>query len=349
MTMKLCVAAIWVVFLLSMLGLGGAEEASPSWHQWGGPDRNFHSESTGLATSWPASGPEAIWSRPLGEGYSTVVVDDGTLFTMYRDEPDELIVALAASTGETLWEHRYPAPLVEDMNYGTWLRQAGPGPFATPLLLAGRLYAVGVSGKFHALDKNTGRVVWSHDLDEEFGMSGYRGYASSPISYGNNVILPVGGRGQAVVAFDQDSGAVAWKNQDFDLAPASPVLIKVDGEDQLVVFGPQEVVGLDPRSGDFLWSHPHETNYGLNISTPVWGAGNLLFCSSAYNGGSRVIRLNRADGKTTLQQCHPHWRSDLRYQRGLRAGIFCRVRCQHRERTLAGTELRSFPDGPCRR
>ena len=31
----------------------------------------------------------------------------------------------------------------------------------------------------------------------------------------------------------------------------------------------------------------------MNISTPVWGEGNLLFVSSAYNGGSRVIRVGQ--------------------------------------------------------
>ena len=176
------------------------------------------------------------------------------------------------------------------------------GPYSTPLLRSGVLYAVGVTGKFHAFDASSGEILWAHDLDDMFDMSGYSGFAPSPLAYGGNVILPVGGRGQAVVAFDLESGAVAWKNQDFRLAPASPLLIDVDGEEQLVVFTPDDVVGLDPDDGALLWSYPHATNYGLNISTPVWGEGNLLFSSSAYNGGSRVIRLTREGGKTTAEE-----------------------------------------------
>ena len=221
------------VLLFTLLAFRGADDSSSGWRQWGGPDRHFQSDSTGLARSWPAAGPRELWSRPLGEGYSTVIADEATLYTMYREEPDEIVVALAASSGETRWEHRYPAPLLEDMDYGYWLRQAGPGPYATPLLVGDRLYSVG-------------------------------------------------GSGRAVVAFDQVTGVVGWKRQDFQLAPASPIVINVDGEDQLVVFAPQTIVGLDPRNGELLWSHPHETNHGLNISTPVWGEGNLLFCSSAY-------------------------------------------------------------------
>ena len=180
------------VLLFTLLAFRGADDSSSGWRQWGGPDRHFQSDSTGLARSWPAAGPRELWSRPLGEGYSTVIADEATLYTMYREEPDEIVVALAASSGETRWEHRYPAPLLEDMDYGYWLRQAGPGPYATPLLVGDRLYSVGVTGAFHALDKKTGEILWSHALDREFAMSGYRGYASSPIACGDNVILPVG-------------------------------------------------------------------------------------------------------------------------------------------------------------
>jgi len=42
---------------------------------------------------------------------------------------------------------------------------------------------------------------------------------------------------------------------------------------------------VDPESGELLWRHAHPTQNGLAVSTPVWADGNLLFVSSAYNGG----------------------------------------------------------------
>lgn len=302
--------------VIAMLASAGAID----WHQWGGPNRDFRVDSAGIAASWPASGPKKLWSRALGEGYSSIVAVGEELYTMYRVGDDEIVVSLSASTGETLWEHRYAAPLLEEMDYGTWLRQGGAGPFSTPLVLGETLYSVGVSGKFFAFDRKSGRILWSHDLHEKFDMSGYHGFAPSPIAYGENVILPVGGSGQAVVAFDGRTGDVVWKNQDFPMAPASPVLIDVEGQDQLVVFARSEVVGLDPTNGQMLWSHPHETNYGLNISTPVWGEGNLLFCSSAYNGGSRVIRLTRKNGKTATEEIWFSNRMRLHFGNAMRVG-----------------------------
>ena len=67
-----------------------------------------------------------------------------------------------------------------------------------------------------------------------------------------------------------------------------------------------EIVGVSPDNGDLLWSHPHPTDYGLNTSTPVWGEDNLLFVSSGYNGGSRVIKLTRAEGKTKVEEVWAH-------------------------------------------
>jgi outer membrane protein assembly factor BamB len=123
-----------------------------------------------------------------------------------------------------------------------------------------------------------------------------------------------------VVAFNPEDGAVVWKDQDFLLAAASPILIDVEGEEQLVVFTPGEVTGLDPRNGNPLWSYPHPTSYGLNISTPVFGDGNLLFSSSAYGGGSRVVRLKRANGKTAVEELWFSNRLRLHFGNAIRIG-----------------------------
>jgi outer membrane protein assembly factor BamB len=308
-----------LVLALVAIVRGESKEEVP-WPQWGGPTRDFRVSADGLATSWPSGGPRTIWTRPLGEGYSSIVADSDALYTMYRVRDDEIVVCLDAATGKTRWEQRYSAPLREHMDYGTWLRQGGAGPYATPLVLGGALYTVGTTGRFHALDRKTGEILWHHDLDQKFEMRGYHGYAASPIVYGGNILLPIGGKGQGVVAFDPSNGAVVWKNQDFRLAPASPIVIELDGQDQLVVFTPGEVVGLDPRNGDALWSHTHETNYGLNISTPVWSEDNLLFISSAYNGGSRVIRLSRSNGKTIAEELWSSNRLRLHFGNAMRVG-----------------------------
>ena len=302
-----------------LLGTAAAYAQAPGWPQWGGPNRDFKPAVRGLAPTWPASGPRALWSRPLGDGYSAIVTDGTALYTMYRPAKGgtEAVVALDSATGKTLWEHSYDAAHAPSMDM-----EYGPGPHSTPLLAGDRLFAVGVTGKLHAFDRRTGKVAWSHDLIGELkGKAPGRGYSCSPIAYGSNVILTVGGGpGQALVAFDQATGKIAWKNASFDPAPSSPILINVSGQEQLVVFHAEGVGGFDPKTGAALWDHPHKTSWGLNISTPVWGEGNLLFISSAYGSGSRALRLNQSGGKTTVQELWANNKMRIHIGNAIRVG-----------------------------
>ena len=127
--------------------------------------------------------------------------------------------------------------------------------------------------------------------------------ANSPLLFNNMILLPIGGRGQALGAFNPDTGALLWKAGNVEYAPASPVTIDVDGQKQIVLFGGDRIAGLDPAGGRELWSHPHRTDWGLNISTPLWTpADHLLLLSSAYGTGSRALELHQAAGKTTVAE-----------------------------------------------
>jgi len=314
--------AVLAVLVAPITVAGQADRPAESWRQLGGPTRNFHVESDVLADRWPDGGPTQLWSRSLGEGYSSIVVDvdHDTLVTMYRDGEDEIIIALDAGTGATRWQHAYHAPLVHNGYVDVWLNAAGPGPYSTPLIAGGRVFAVGVDGYFHALDVNTGELGWSHDLVDLFDLAEYNAFASSPLAYAETVILPLGGSGHGVVAFDRGTGAVVWQSAPITLAPGSPVLIRVDGQDQIVVVGQQELVGLDPEDGRVLWRHPHENELGLNLSMPVWGPDGLLFMSSAYDGGSRMIRLSQVDGRTTAEEVWSTNRMRMHFTNALRVG-----------------------------
>ena len=313
-------AAALIVVAAAPAGTGRAQDGEASWRQFGGPGRNFRIDAAAIAPAWGEDGPTRLWSRPLGEGYSSILVDGPLLVTMHREDDDEVVVALDAATGATRWRHAYPAPLARDGYFDVWLNSAGPGPYSTPLIAGDAVFAVGVDGQLHALDKRTGAVRWTHDLVETFDVDEYNAFASSPVAFGDTVILPLGGSGRGVAAFDRETGAAAWRSPEFDLAPGSPVLIAVDGQEQLVVLGQQEVVGVRPADGRRLWSHPHPNELGLNISMPVWGPGNALFVSSAYDGGSRLIRLSQADGRTTPEELWFNNRMRVHFGNALRIG-----------------------------
>ena len=291
--MKHCYYLIAALLTAATAGAGSLE-----WPQFAGPHRDFTSDAKGLANTWPSSGPRRLWSRDLGEGYSGIAVDGAVLYTMYRRGSQEITLAADTSTGKTIWEHTENAPFRADM-----AMENGPGPHATPLVTADAVYVVGILANLLCLDKKTGKVVWSHDLYREFnGTPMDRGYSGSPLAWKDTVIMKVGGAGHAVIAFNQKDGKVVWQKQDFQNSPSSPMLIKVDGQDQLVAVMSDEVIGLNPDTGDLLWTHPHSTSWGLNISLPLWTSDNTLFVSSAYNGGCVALQLHVVNGKTVVKE-----------------------------------------------
>ena len=265
----------------------GGDATQASWPQWGGPNRDFKAPARDIATVWPESGPEKLWSRSLGGGYSAVLAERGRLYTMYRAGDDEAVICLDAATGETVWEHRY-----EDGPRDGHQRGFGEGPNSTPLISGDLLFSVGVSGKMHALNKTDGRVVWSRDLwGEEFGGNFLKfGYSSSPVAHSDTVIVPVGGKDAGLVAFRQNDGSVKWKSFESRNSYSSPCIMESVGELQLVAFMAEELIGLNPDTGELRWRYPHANQWRHNIMVPAIVDGDTLFVSSAQIG-ARGVRL----------------------------------------------------------
>src|SRR5688572_25704759 len=199
--------------------------AAGTWLQWGGPNRDFLIEASGLADKWPETGPPALWSRPLGTGHSAIIADEGRLYTMYRAgngkstggggraqgpfEAEEAVIALDAKSGQTLWEHKYPSRR-EDFSFGA-------GPHSTPLIAGDRLFTIGTNQQMFAFDKRTGKVLWSHDFIKEFRSPELlirpvvkTGYGCSPIAYRDTIICSVGGPGRSEERRVGKEGRARW-------------------------------------------------------------------------------------------------------------------------------------------
>lgn len=274
----------------------GAAQLGAQWRDWGGPNHNFTVEDPGLATSWPASGPKVLWQRALGEGTAAIAVDGRRLYTMYRKpaafwqvgrEDEEVVVCLDAETGKTLWEFAYPAPFRPETMGG------GNGPHAMPIVTDTQVFAAGVNSVLHALDKQTGRVLWRRDLRADFGATamGY-GYSNHPLTYKGNLIVMAGGANSALLSLRQADGSVVWKGHGFKNSNSSPVLERWQGRDVVLAWSVDGLLAADPDDGTKLWMVPNPTRLGLPIVMPLWDGDGRVFLSSAYDG-ARMIKEGR--------------------------------------------------------
>jgi len=293
-----------------------ATHAAVPWTQWGGPHRNFQTQSPPLKDTWPAAGPPIVWKRQLGgDGYSAPAVEADALYTMYGRRNEEVVLAASTTTGATLWEHATP------MTFHSDAPEQGNGPYSAPLVVGDRLFTTGVDGRLQCLEKRTGKVVWTQQLWS--GLKGsplMYGYASSPIAYRQLVIVPVGGPGRALMAFQQSDASVAWSRGDLPNAYSSPLLIDLDGLEQLAVLMDGAVFAVNPINGDPQWQVPFKADYSIAVSMPVWGADHLMFVSSEYNGGTKVIQLQRNGTRTNPAELWTSNRLRLHHGNAMRIG-----------------------------
>lgn len=284
----------WAALALLAAGAAGAGD----WPQWGGPNRDFTVAVAGLAERWPDAGPRRLWRRPLGAGHAAVVTRGDLVFAVHRDGDDEVTSALAAASGETVWQRRDPA-LPRPGHAVEFSR----GPNATPAVTGGVLVTLGYAGLLQGLDADTGEPLWRHDLLADFAGELLRfGYAASPLLHHGLVIVLVGGARQGVAAFDPRDGAVVWRSPPLYVSYASPIAVDVGGQEQIVFLSAEEVFGLDAGNGALLWRAPCRNGFANNASDPIWNGDGLLWVASQPGDGARVLRLVRHGDGTTVER-----------------------------------------------
>jgi outer membrane protein assembly factor BamB len=284
--------------MMVLLGASSSAQAA-DWSSWRGPNDDFTVDAKNLADKWPDDGPPRLWQRDLGAGYSAIAAVGNRLYTMYRDGDYDVVTALEARTGDTVWEHRYEAKPHKDQKL-----DFGVGPNSTPLVLEDRVITIGFTSKMRCINKTDGKLIWSKDLVEDFGGKVQEfGYAASPILYKGDVIALTGGEKHGAIALNPRNGALVWGGEPADISYATPVMINVDGQDQMVVMSSTEVLGMDPTKGTILWRHPCENRYKNNATDPIWHAGkNLLWVATQLDGATRVLKLTQTGGKTNVEQ-----------------------------------------------
>jgi outer membrane protein assembly factor BamB len=171
----------------------------------------------------------------------------------------------------------------------------GDGPRATPTWHDGRIYALGATGELRCLDAANGQQLWRVNILEDNGAENLQwGMAAAPLVVDDKVIvLPGGTGGKSVAAYDRLSGRAVWKALDDKAAYASPMLVQLTGQRQLLVVSAERVMGVTVEEGRLLWSYPWTTQFDVNAAQPIVVDANHVFYSSGYGSGAMLLRVTR--------------------------------------------------------
>jgi outer membrane protein assembly factor BamB len=305
------VRAPLVVVLISFLC--AAPLWAEDWPGWRGPTGMGHTRQVGLPTAW--GGPDnhnVLWKVPL--------VDESARFRLDHNQSspvvwgDRIFVTLSywpeGKTNKDFSEHRVVCFRLRDGNKlwdtpvqpGGWLLndfRGGGYACPTPAVDAERVYVVFGSAVIAALT-HQGKLVWRREIDSKnFDVA----IGASPVLYGDGVLMmcdKVGGQ-SSLMAFDRASGDLKWeqKRPSVGFAHSTPVFADVDGKTQMLVAASNALQGLDPTSGQVLWSCAARGD----TASPVLGGG-IIYCDSGRGGpGTAVL----AGGMGDVSRTHVKW------------------------------------------
>ena len=269
-----------------------ASLTAADWPQYLGPTRNGVYTGPPLNEKWPAGGPRIVWKKAVGAGLSGPVVADGKTIRFHRVGDREVVEALNASTGATVWQYGYPTTYRDDFGFDE-------GPRAVPVVSGGIVYTFGAEGQLHAVDLATGKKVWSEDTMRRFEVpKNFFGTGGSPLVEDGRVIANIGGKDAGIVAFDVRTGAVLWKATTDAASYSSGIATTAGGARVAIFFTRNGIVMLDPASGRVKTQQTWRARAAasVNVATPLI-AGDLMFVSAEYGPGAGVFKLG--DGTLT--------------------------------------------------
>ena len=305
--MKSRFLAILATLCLYCSALSVTTSAS-DWPQWRGPARNGISTETGLLKQWPAGGPKLLWQiNDIGDGYSTPAVVGNRIYVMSnRGLDNEFVQALSTQDGKVIWTTRVGK--VGNPN------QNPPYPKArsTPTVDGDLIYALGSDGDLACVEAKTGKVRWQKNVRQEFGGEpGEWAYSESPLVDGDVVVVTPGGAQATLVALNKKTGAVIWKSAvpGGDAAGyASAIMVQAAGRKQYVQFLSKGLVGVDAKTGQFLWRYAEVAKGPAQMWTPNARGESVYAGANGVGGG--LVHL-KTDG--TAEQVY--------FERGLPNGV----------------------------
>jgi outer membrane protein assembly factor BamB len=272
----------WLAVFASALA---GEAKATDWPRFRGLDLRATSPDP-ILCRWPTNGLGAAWRIAAPGGQSSFAVSEGRVYTLRTTNTysPELCVALDSARGTQIWAVTVGISYVNSAN-------------STPTVKDGRVYVYSNALKLFCLDKESGSVVWEHDLAAEYGSSVRPDNSQSPWVEDGRVFVSIDAPTNCLMAFNATNGALLWRGHTNRLSYASPIAATIHGVRQVIFPDKNGLVSVTPDSGQLLWRH-RRGNYLQQGPSPVI-SDDLGVCVTEDIVGGEVFRIQCSGGVFT--------------------------------------------------
>jgi outer membrane protein assembly factor BamB len=304
-----------MIFFVFSLALVTTLHGQDQWLDFRGPDHNGLVENR-LPEVWNEE-QNVAWKTELHDhGISTpVIFDDRIILTASsEDGAKSYFLILDSKTGTVLHDE-----LIFTSDEVEALGGFGINTYATPSPVSDGKHVYLHYGTYGTacIDPKTAEVLW---LRRDINCLHFRGPASSPVLYKDLLILTMDGIDhQYVTALNKDTGKTVWKTgrtTDFkDLLEGipkkkgderkgfnTPLIITVNGQDQLISVGAKSSFAYDPLTGMEIW-HVEFPNHSA-AARPFFD-GEKVYVSTGY--GKADLLAIWPDGQGDVTETKVAW------------------------------------------
>ena len=281
--------------LLSGLWIGPVQAEPWSVFQNAGRVSVANSSQTDQTAEPNWSEPTVRWNIPLnGYGQSSPILWNGQIYVTTVTGPNKetcLLTAYRSRDGEQLWQREWSNPQPQESN--NYVSRAAPSPVADE---AGVVCFF--EGGLLAACTHAGEIRWERNLVEEYGPVAERhGLSASLEQDAKRVFVWVERANEPyVLAVEKSNGKNQWKSPGLGVTSwASPRLIPAGEQTHLVLSGIGRLTGLDPESGQQLWTFTDIVGNSTPTPMPA-GDGQFLIGATVGREGGDAGRAAQSNG-----------------------------------------------------
>lgn len=265
------------------------------WPRFRGVDfDNINKDTIPLAESWDTSGPRIVWRTTLGEGYAGPAVHNGKVYLLDYNErrKADVLRCFSLATGEEIWRRWYYVDIKRNHGYSRTI------PAVTDR------YVVTIGPRSHVMctDPENGNLLWSIDLEKEYGIRGWQKGRVTPDFFSgqcplidNDVAIIAPGVKAFMIGVDCATGKVIWETPNPDslkMSHGSIIPMTIHGKRMYVynaVGGIAAVSAEDGDIGKLLWS-TKEWSPATTAASPIHLGNNEIAVFGSYGaGGAKVV------------------------------------------------------------
>jgi outer membrane protein assembly factor BamB len=311
------------LLLLSLLLLPLCANAA-NWPAWRGPLGTGICDEKNLPIRWSSTN-NVKWRAPLAErGNSTPVVWGDRIFVTQPAGNRRTLLCFNRADGQVRWEASVTSGETEPTH------STNPYCSASPATDGERVIVSYASDGLFCYDF-AGKELWRRtDLGRQVHIWGN---GSSPVIHENLCFLNFGpGETTYLLAVDKKTGRTVWKQEEpsaykhpkdgeqavpgntFIGSWTTPVLMEVEGKNQLLMTWPNHLVAYDPTSGQELW-----TCSGLNplvYTSPIYAEG-IVVAMGGFNGMALAVRAGGSGDVTEARRLWHHPKTKQRIGSGV--------------------------------